>query len=315
MTTPPCIAVAGASGFVGRALVKTLRRQGHRVIAMSRGALPEPHADNRLLSDLEHQEPLIEAMAPASIMIHLAARAHQTHGRARFDDRHFDQNAIVTRALLGAAIAGGLRRTVLLSSIGVHGRRTTQHRFSETTPLAPDEPYARSKYQCEQIAQGLSQIARHELVILRPPLVYGPGAPGNFGRLVRVIDLGWPLPLGRVQNLRSMIGIDNLVDAILLCAVHPAAANKTYLLSDDEEISTPDLMLSVGQALGKRVQLWPVPYLLLKAMATVVGQVDTLARLCDSLQIDSGKIRRDLGWCPPLTLVQGLARLNTSRSN
>ncbi len=307
--TLPCIAVAGASGFVGQALVHTLRARGHRVRALARRPLPTLHPDNVVLSSFAQFDKLAQALAPARVLLHLAARAHQTQPGADQNDALFAANLDVTQALLHAAQTTSVARVVLVSSIGVNGRRTPPNQpFTENDHPAPVEAYARSKLRCEQTVEAFCRHAGMAHVIVRPPLVHGPRAPGNFGRLLRAVSSGWPLPLGAVDNRRSLIGLDNLVDALALCAVHPAAAGHTYLVSDGQDASTRELVCWAAEALGTRTRLWPVPELWLRRLAVVVGREPTVASLCDSLQVSSERIRDQLNWQPPLTLRQGLAK-------
>lgn len=314
MSTLPCVAVAGAGGFVGQAVVQALRARGHRVCALARRPLQTPHPDDVVLPSFANLTALAQALTPATVLLHLAARAHQTQPGADHNDALFVDNLAVTNALLRAARTAGVQRVVLLSSIGVNGRRTTiGQSFTEADAPAPTEAYARSKLQCEQaVAQACAQTAMAH-VIVRPPLVYGPDAPGNFGRLVHAVARGWPLPLGAVHNRRSFVGVDNLADALVLCATHPAAVGHTYLVSDGQDTSTPELLRLAAQAMGRRAHLWPVPESWLRGLGQLTGHGDAIARLCDSLQVNSSLLREHLGWRPPLTLQQGLARAMATR--
>jgi UDP-glucose 4-epimerase len=207
------------------------------------------------------------------------------------------------------AAAAGLRRFVFVSSIKVNGEATQLARpFIADDAPAPLDAYGVSKMEAEQ---GLREIARQtgmEVVIIRPPLVYGPGVKANFAAMMRWLKRGVPLPLGAIHNQRSLVALDNLVDLILTCLTHPAATNQTFLVSDGEDVSTTELLRRMGQAMGKTARLLPVPASWLKVAASLVGKGDVAQRLCGSLQVDISKTRELLGWVPPVSLDEGLRR-------
>lgn len=302
------VAITGVNGFIGRALAAHLVAQGTRVLGLSRQGTTLPGVDNRRTGDQPDAHTLTEALAGASTVVHLAAKAHQTDAALRQDDGQFDVNVRLTDALLTASQQAGVQRLVYLSSIGVNGQRTTGRAFTESDAPAPVEAYARSKWRCEQRVRAFSAATGLPHVILRPPLVYGPQAPGNFGRLVRVLGQGWPLPLAAVHNRRHFIGLDNLVDAITLCLSHPAAVNQTCVVADSEATSTPDFLRLAARAMHRPARLWPVPVPVLRWAARLAGQTEAINRLCDSLEVDSTALRQHTGWRPPFTLAEGLAR-------
>ncbi len=203
----------------------------------------------------------------------------------------------------------GVRRFVFVSSIGVNGLETGHGQgFFEADKPNPHNAYALSKWEAEQ---GLMQIATAtglEVVIIRPPLVYGPDAPGNFGSLMRAVQRGWPLPLGAVHNQRSLVALDNLVDFIITCITHPQAANQTFLVSDGQDLSTTELVRGMSQAAGVPSRLLPVPVWALRAGALLLGKGDAVQRLCGNLQMDISKARSLLGWVPPVSVQEGLRR-------
>jgi len=178
--------------------------------------------------------------------------------------------------------------------------------YRETDPPAPQDPYGISKWEAEQVLHRVAAETGLEIVIVRPPLVYGPRVKGNFAQMLQVLQRGIPLPLASVHNRRSLIYLGNLVDALLLCAMHPAAAGRTYLVSDGEDISTPELLRRLGMALGRPARLFPFPPSLLMGAAKLLDRRAQAERLLGSLRIDSSRIRRELGWQPPFTLQQGL---------
>ncbi len=302
------VAITGVNGFIGRALAAHLLAQGTRVLGLSRQGTTLPGVENRRTGDQPDAHTLTEALAGASTVVHLAAKAHQTDAALRQDDGQFDVNVRLTDALLTASQQAGVQRLVYLSSIGVNGQRTTGQAFTERDTPAPAEAYARSKWRCEQRVRAFSAATGLPHVVLRPPLVYGPQAPGNFGRLVRVLGQGWPLPLAAVHNRRHFIGLDNLVDAITLCLSHPAAMNQTFVVADSEATSTPDFLRLAASAMHRPTRLWPVPVPLLRWAARLAGQTEAINRLCDSLEVDSTALRQRTGWQPPLNLAEGLAR-------
>jgi nucleoside-diphosphate-sugar epimerase len=248
------------------------------------------------------------ALAGVDAVVHLAARAHVLHETsAEAFALYRAVNTLGTLALAEAAAAAGVGRFVFVSSVRVHGARTTGAPFTEASPLAGEDPYGRSKAEAEA---GLAQLAcgtRLEPVVLRPPLVYGAEARGNFARLVKLVASGIPLPLGAVHNRRSLLYVGNLVDAIVRSLDHPEAAGQTFLVSDGEDVSTADLVRRIGRALGRSVRLIALPPALLRLGGTLAGRGDDVTRLIDDLVVDSSHIRRTLDWTPPYTLDQGLA--------
>ena len=291
---PVRLVITGASGFIGRALVARANAAGHSLVALSRsaGSLPGGYED---------VDALTRACAGADAVLHLAARAHRGG-----TDADFDCNVRAARAVAAAARATGVRRLVLLSSIGVNGNVTRAKPFDEGDAPAPVEPYARSKLRCEQEVRSLLEGSQTEWVLARPPLVYGPQAPGNFERLVRAVARGLPLPVASVRNRRTLVGVDNLCDALLLCATHPAAAGQLFLLADSEHVSTPEIVRCIARGLARPPRLWGAPPGLLRLGARLAGRPRIAESLCDSLQVDAAKARRVLGWTPAVRTTDGL---------
>ena len=239
------------------------------------------------------------------IVIHLAAVAH----RRNPDKRELVAvNVEGTGRLAEQAAQTGVQRFVLLSSIGVNGNSTAELPFDESMPPDPKDEYARSKLQAERVVRGLSQREGLEVTIVRPPLVYGLNAPGNFGRLVRWVRQGWPLPLGALRNQRSFIFVDNLCDFLSTVASHPAAANETYVISDGEDVSTPELVRRLAVAMDRKARLVSVPVPFLRSALALVGHSADFERLCGSLRVDSHKARVELGWTPPFGMMEALQR-------
>ena len=307
------VLVTGATGFVGRALVAQLVELGHvEVLALTRQAPADPVAGAKYLpgGDLTSETQWQPALAGVHVIVHTAARAHMLNDRVVDQLAEFRRvNVTGTLRLADQAAATGVRRFVFVSSIGVTGVRSAPGKvFSEADKPNPHNAYALSKWEAEQ---GLLRIAEEtgmDVVIIRPPLVYGPNAPGNFGSLMRWLKRGVPLPLGAINNQRSLVALGNLVDLIVTCLTHPAAANQTFLVSDGEDISTTELLRRMGAALGQPARLIPVPVSVLKLGAALVGKPDLAQRLCGSLQIDMSKTQKLLGWCPPFSVDEGLKK-------
>ena len=220
-------------------------------------------------------------------------------------------NVAGTLNLARQAVAAGAKRLVFVSSVKVNGEATLPGQpFKPDDTFVPQDPYGRSKFEAEVGLRALAAETGLEVAIVRPPLVYGPGVKANFAAMVRWLSLGVPLPLGAVvHNRRSLVALDNLVDLLLLCAKHPAAANQTFLASDGEDVSTADLLRRIGVALGNPARLLPMPVGVLKLGAAALRKADVAQRLLGSLQVDISKNRQLLGWQPPVSLDEGLKRV------
>ena len=305
------VLVTGASGFVGSALCSHLVSRDFDTIATVRN-LPDalvPRVDYRIVTKLDAATDWHDALAGVQTVIHCAARVHVMRDHAQDPLTEFRRvNTLGTETLARAAARSGVKRLVFLSSIKVNGESAlTSAPFDQTSPAKPQDPYAISKWEAEQALTRVSAETGLEIVVLRCPLVYGPGVKGNFLRLLQAVDYGIPLPLALARNRRSLIYLNNLTDAITTCLTHPAAAGKTYLVSDGEDVSTAELIARIAQALGKPSRLWPCPLGLMELAGKLTGKSDEIARLLGSLCVDSNKIRSELDWTPPYTLEQGLA--------
>ena len=254
------------------------------------------------------------ALRDVEYVIHLAARVHVVNDAAPGRlARYRAVNVDATRRLASRAAAAGARRFVFVSTIKVNGEETAPGSpFTETSPvieLGPEaDPYAASKLEAERALAEVVSDTGIEVVVIRPPLVYGPGVKANFAALARAVARGIPLPFGSIDNARSLIAVDNLADLIALCIDHPAAANRVLLASDGEDLSTPDLVRRIGQAIGRGPRLFSCPPALLRAAAGAIGKAQMAHRLLTSLQVDSSTTRGLLGWKPPLTVDEALRR-------
>jgi len=247
-------------------------------------------------------------LSGVDVLIHAAARAHVVNDlEANPLVQYRRVNLEGTLNVARQAAAAGVRRFIFISSIGVNGNINTRPFQADDRPN-PAEPYAQSKWEAERGLVHLAAETGLEVVIIRPPLVYGFGAPGNFGSLVHWIEKGVPLPLGAIRNKRSLVGIDNLVDLIIRCIDHPAAANQVFLAGDGEDLSTTELLRGVGEAMGKPARLIPVPAGMLQFGATLLGKKAMAQRLLGSLQVDISKTCELLDWKPPYTVQEGLRR-------
>ena len=313
LTSQTRIAITGASGFVGHSVATRLRLLPClEVRALARHTPLNPVTGVKYFfgGDMKAPEQWASALMGVDTLVHLAARAHVLEERSVDPLEEFRRvNVEGTLELAEKAAAAGVRRLIFISSIGVNGLQSENGKpFSEVDDPHPKNPYSISKWEAEKGLHRLAIETCMEFVIIRPPLVYGRNAPGNFGVLMRALRQCLPLPLGAIDNRRSLVALDNLVDLIVTCIDHPAAANQTFLVSDGEDLSTTDLLRRMGRALGKPARLLPVPPALLKAGAALVGKPELAQRLCGSLQVDISKTRELLGWTPPISVDEGLRR-------
>jgi len=307
------VLVTGASGFVGTALINRLANEsGVHLRAGSRHLLPStPGAETILVPDLGSGASWSAALQGIDVVIHLAARVHVMRDRATDPLAEFQRvNTTGTAVLARQAAQAGARRFVFLSSVKVNGEETSKGcPYTENDAPAPVDAYGVSKYEAEVALRKVAAETGLEVVIIRPPLVYGPGVKANFRRLVQLVSRGVPLPFGAIHNLRSFVALDNLVDLISVGVSHPAAANQTFLVSDGEDMSTTELLRRVGRALGSKARLIPVPAAILRATLTALNRRDIALRLCGSLQVDISRAREMLDWRPPLTVDEALRRV------
>ncbi|WP_208630461.1 UDP-glucose 4-epimerase family protein [Ectopseudomonas oleovorans] len=305
------ILLTGATGFLGRALLKELLYREHEVTAAVRHASPVVKGLRSYpIVDIGGTTDWLPALQGIEVVVHAAARVHvvrERHPDPLAEYRHVNVDG--TLRLARQAVASGVRRFVFISSIKVNGESTLLGKpFLAGDVPAPADPYGVSKLEAEQGLMRLADEAGMELVIIRPPLVYGPGVKANFLSMMRWLHKGVPLPFGAIHNRRSLVALDNLVDLIVTCIEHHAAANQTFLVSDGEDLSTSELLRRMGAVLGRPARLLPVPSWLLQAGAAALGKQALSQRLCGSLQVDIGKTRELLGWTPPLSIDEALRK-------
>lgn len=296
----PRVVVTGSEGFVGTALSAMLTSAGHEVVPVARNLVVPGncHLSYSLLDAV---------MQDADAVIHLAARAHvivENHSDPLAEFRRV--NVAGSLSIAEAAARAGVSRFVFVSSIGVLGNTSGGRIFAETDVPAPQEPYAISKLEAEQALQVLSRKSALELVIVRPPLVYGPQVKGNFSRLLRLVASGIPLPFGAVQNQRSYIGLYNLCDFLLSCTFNPSAKGRLFHVADGEDVSTPELLEMLAAAMGRRSKVFCCPLPLLSVAAGMLGKRAELNRLTTNLRVDSSLARALLGWHPIKDLQTGI---------
>ena len=303
------VLVTGANGFLGRTLCSSLITRGYHVRSAVRRHV-SGDAGEVAVGDIGPDTDWTDALVNACGVVHCAARTQVMNDKA-FDtlDAFRRVNKEGTLNLARQAAAVGVKRFVFVSTVKVNGESTMPgHPFRADDVPAPQDSYGVSKHEAEVDLKQLALATGMEVVIVRPPLVYGPMVKGNFTSLMRVLALGLPLPLGAIHNKRSMVALDNLVDFLAICLRHPAAAGQTFLVSDGEDVSTTELLVRTSNAMRKRSILLPVPVTLLKLVASLLGKSAMAQRICGSLQVDISKTRALLDWNPVITLDEGLRR-------
>jgi nucleoside-diphosphate-sugar epimerase len=307
------VLLTGATGFIGQALVAELIRQSFSIsiaVRQKRNLFPD-EVKQFVVRNFESDSDFSASLTGVDCVIHLAGKAHVIDkNKASVLDEFRLINTDLTLSLASQAAAAGVNRFIFLSSIGVNGNQNTKP-FLESDTHNPQEPYAISKYEAEQGLFKLAEETDMKVVIIRPPLVYGANAPGNFGRLMDWVSKKhpMPLPLGLVNNSRSLVAIDNLVDFIIICATHKNATNEVFLISDRGDLSTTQLLRKIAKAFGKKVFLLPVPVQLMIFMAGLLGRKVDAIRLFSSLQVDSSKAKELLNWNPKITMDEQLLKI------
>ncbi|CAM3026821.1 NAD-dependent epimerase/dehydratase family protein [Legionella worsleiensis] len=302
------ILITGATGFIGRSLVPALVAAGHDIRCAVWQKVDGLNAEQIVINKLEEKIDWSAALDGVDIVIHLAARVHIMKENAQSSLQEYCKvNSIATKNFAEQAARHHVKRFIFLSSIKVNGEFTPPLLpFSEQSDVQPEDPYAKSKLYAEQYLQEISQRTGMETVILRPPLVYGPGVKANFLKMLHMIKKGWPLPFGKVANKRSFIYIDNLISAIVAVMDHPNAANQLFLVADNDAWSLTELLTILSQGMNVQLKLLNIPVAFLIFFFKLIGFNNLNLRLFRSLEVSNNKIKSQLGWMPPVTSQEGL---------
>ena len=308
------ICITGANGFIGKALCKSLKAPDNHI----RGFVRAMDSDNNSsetehisVGDISSKTNWKDHLKGFDYIIHCAGLTHQMSSIKDINVYNL-VNIDGTKRLAEHAVEAGIKRLVFLSSVKVNGESTdqiTKQKFSHKDNSNPKDLYAISKLEAEKALWEISSRTGLEMVVVRLPLVYGYGVKGNLARLIKLVKSGIPLPLGLIKNQRSMIGIDNLIDLLIRCIDHPEANGKTFLASDKEDLSTPELVKLIASSMGKKVNLFPFPISILKFLGSVFGKREEINRLVGSLRIDNSYTKQILNWTPPVSVEEGIRRM------
>ena len=303
------ILLTGSTGFVGSALLHELQKlSGYSVICAARKKASDVVYPSVEVGNIDSETDYSEALIGKDVVIHPAARAHIMKDEVADPLAEYQKvNVAGSENLARQAAAAGVKRFIYISSVKVSGESTSgKVPYTESMTAAPEDAYGQSKYEAEEALKKIAEETGMELVIIRPPLVYGPGVKANFLSLLKLSKLSVPLPFGLVNNQRSMIYRENLVDFIIQCIDHPNAANQTFLISDGHDLSLSNLIRTIRKAMNKPAWLLPVPISLFKLAGKLTGKTAVVDRLVGDLQVDSSKAQRLLGWKPPYTVEEGI---------
>ncbi|GJA12057.1 UDP-glucose 4-epimerase family protein [Aeromonas caviae] len=305
------ILLTGATGFVGNAVLTQLIQQGFSVRTFGRRAPVKSATHTRhVVGNISGFENYGPALQNIDVVIHCAAQAYIINNSENSnDDIYHDVNVAGTLNLALQAMASGVKRFIFISSIKVNGESTNSaQQFNHASPPAPEDAYSRSKQAAEDGLRTLVANSGMELVVIRPPLIYGAGVKGNFSSLLAIAKKNLPLPLGAINNQRSMVALANLSDLIITCVSHPQAANQIFLVSDDCDVSTTQLLEMMTRAVGKSPRLFSIPMSWLRFAGKLTGKQAVIERLCGNLQVDISHTKVTLGWHPPISVEEGIKR-------
>lgn len=304
------ILVTGATGFIGQALCKKLLEKGFPVRGTGRSIERIKKLPSRVepvkMDLIDQNTDWSQALDGIDVVFHLAARVHVMDDKEANPLKAFREvNVASTKKMAEDAAAAGVKRMVFVSSIKVNGEGKSME-YTEYDIENPLDPYGVSKWEAEQELGKIADKTGMEMVIIRTPLVYGPGVKGNFLQLLKIASLGIPLPLANIDNQRSFIYVGNLVNSLVSCACNPEAASKTFLICDGKNISTPELMKMIAQTFKRPLRIFPLPFFLIRWVGKLLGKSPAIDRLWGSLTIDSSKLQRDLDWKPVYTMEEGI---------
>jgi nucleoside-diphosphate-sugar epimerase len=304
------VLVTGATGFVGHTLCQVLAKAGYEIRAATRtpGAVVAGAAEQVTVGEIGPSTDWRPALQGIDFIIHSAARAHRVNDPIENSNQYIATNTDGTACLARAASQAGVRRFVFLSTIKVNGEETEGVAYTATDRPDPQDAYATSKWLAEQKVNDIAAQTSMQAVIVRPPLVYGPGVRANFLRLLRWVDRQRPLPLAAIRNRRSLVSVWNLCDLLVNILENPVATHGTWMVSDANDLSTPELIRRIAAAMHRPTRLLPVPVKLLEVAGGMLGRAAEVRRLCGSLVVDVSRTRTALGWSPPMTVDEALAR-------
>ena len=319
------ILITGASGFIGQSLIKHLSKLNKpiRGTLRSNGSFfLNTEIEYVSVKNINHNTNWNESLINVDCIIHCAGREHIMKPKKKLEEQKIYRSVNLdgTKQLAEQAAKAKIRRLIFLSSVKVNGENTNNDDinkplnkkkilFSHKDLVNPNDPYAKSKLEAEKALWEISSRTGLEVVVLRLPLVYGYGAKGNLANLIKLVRSGIPLPLSLIKNQRSMIGIDNLIDLLIRCIDHPEASRKTFLASDGEDLSTPELIKLIASSMGRKANLFPFPISMLKFLGSVFGRREEINRLVGSLRIDNSYTKEILNWKPPLSIEEGIRRM------
>lgn len=312
------ICVTGANGFIGKFLCEVLNSSDRSIRGIVRTlntSMNSSKIEYVPVGDMNSKINWREHLNGFNCIIHCAGKAHIMNEKkeSEVSNAYHLANTEVTKALAEQAAEAGVKRLIFLSSVKVNGESTyqinTKKKFSHKDISNPKDPYAMSKLEAEKALWEISSRTGLEVVVVRLPLVYGYGAKGNLTRLIKLVRSRIPLPLSKVKNQRSMIGIDNLVDLLIQCIDHPEAGGKTFLASDSEDLSTPELIKLIASSQGRKANLFPLPIFMLKFLGSIFGKSEEINRLVGSLRVDNSYIKEILNWTPPISVKEGIRRM------
>jgi nucleoside-diphosphate-sugar epimerase len=309
------ICLTGVNGFLGKSICQALINSNKSIRALARTidhSFNSSEVEYIQIKDIRLEQNLKEYLTGCNFVIHCAGKAHLINDKSNLDIYRL-ANFEVTKHLAEQAVAAGVKRFIFLSSAKVNGETTGKpdgsNIFTNNDMANPQDNYAMSKLEAEKALWEIASKTNLEVVVVRLPLVYGYGAKSNLKNLMKLINSKIPLPFGGIKNKRSLIGIDNLVDVLIRCMEHPNAAGQTFLISDGEDLSTPELILLIASAMGQPIKLFSIPKSILKFLGFILGKQKEMCRITESLQIDNSYAKQILNWTPPVSVKEGIRRM------